>query len=139
MPSKSLRRTTLMAATAAAALALAGVGGAAEARVMSIQGGGEVNVNVSFNSQMPLTDMSDKNLMATQRRGRIFVYNMAKGECAILLSTIASSCRLAGLSVSAQVRNMNNNNPAFIYLNGNARYMIMLKDEGGGAKRKAKP
>ena len=107
--------------------------------MFSAQDSGVVNVNVSFNTQMPLADMSDKVMAETQKRGRIFVYNMARQECQTLLATIAATCRLANLSVSAQVRNQNNNNPVYIYLNGNARYMITLKDSGETPAPASKP
>ncbi|MDH3239346.1 MAG: hypothetical protein OEO83_01625 [Alphaproteobacteria bacterium] len=139
MRSTSHRRLIPLAAFAAAGLALAGADAAAEARSFSVHDAGNVNVNVSFNTQMPLADMSDKTMAETQKRGRIFVYNMANQECETLLATIAATCRLANLSVSTQVRNQNNNNPVFIYLNGNARYMITLKDSGDKPAPAAKP
>lgn len=136
---RSHRRLIPLAVCAAAGLALAGVDATAKARSMSVRDAGHVNVNVSFNTQMPLADMSDKTMAATQKRGRIFVYNMAKQECETLLATIAATCRLSNLSVSAQVRNQYNNNPVSIYLNGNARYMITLKDSGEKPAPAAKP
>lgn len=138
MPKMSRRTPTLLAAFAAAGLALAGAANA-EARSFSMQGAGGVSVNVSFNMQMPLADMSDKTMADTQKRGRIFVYNMAKQECETLLETIAATCQLSNLSVSAQVRNQNNNNPVTIYLNGNARYMITLKDATEKTEPATKP
>lgn len=140
MPRKHRRATPLMAAVAAAGLALAAAGPtSADVMAMPMQAGGMVNVNVNFNTQLPLADMSDKTLAATQKRGRVFVYNMAKEECAVLLSTIAATCRIANLNVSAHVRNQNNANPAFIYLNGNVRYMITLKDEREPATASPRP
>lgn len=139
MPSTSHRRLTTLAVFAAAGLALAGVDADAKARSMSVHDAGNISVNVSFNTQMPLADMSDKTMAATQKRGRIFVYNMAKQECETLLATIAATCRLVNMSVSAQVRNQHNNNPIYIYLNGNARYMITLKDSGEKPAPAAKP
>ena len=110
------------------ALALAGAwGGAARASVMSVSGGAEVSVSVGFSTQMPLTDMTDQTLAATQKRGRIFIYRMAREECALLKATIAESCRLTGLNVNARLTNRSNNTPATLYLNGNARYLITLK------------
>lgn len=139
MPNSSHRRLTPLVAFAAAGLAFAGIGAAAEARSFSVQDAGNVSVNVSFNTQMPLADMSDKTMAETQRRGRVFVYNMVKQECETLLATIAATCRLVNLSVSAQVRNQNNTNPIYIYLNGNARYMITLKESGDAPAPAAKP
>ncbi|HSR55341.1 MAG TPA: hypothetical protein VLN73_03805 [Alphaproteobacteria bacterium] len=138
MPRKSRCRFALIAAMTAAGLAAAGAA-SADVRYPNMQGGGTVNVNVNFNSQLPLADMSDETLAAVQKRGRVFVYNMASEECENLLATIAESCRLTSLSVSAQVRNQNNNKPNFVYLNGSARYMITLKPEGGAPAPATKP
>ncbi|MCH8916589.1 MAG: hypothetical protein IIC52_00875 [Proteobacteria bacterium] len=108
------------------ALALAG-GGAARASVMSMTGGGEVSISVGFSTQMPLPDMTDQTLAATQKRGRTFVYRMAREECALLKATIAESCRLTSLNVNARLTNRASNTPATLHLNGNARYLITLK------------
>ena len=110
------------------ALALAGAGGgAARASVMSMTGGGEVSISVGFSTQMPLPDMTDQTLAATQKRGRTFVYRMAREECALLKATIAESCRLTSLNVNARLTNRASNTPATLHLDGNARYLITLK------------
>jgi hypothetical protein len=57
---------------------------------------------------------------------------MARRECAILKATIAATCRLTNLNISAQLRDHNQHNPLKLYLNGNAQYVITLKEEGGG-------
>ncbi|TDI68023.1 MAG: hypothetical protein E2O90_01305 [Alphaproteobacteria bacterium] len=111
-------------------LALAGAGawgGVAKASIMSVSGGAEVSVSVGFSTQMPLPDMTDQTLAATQKRGRTFVYRMAREECALLKATIAESCRLTGLNVNARLTNRASNTPATLHLNGNARYLITLK------------
>ncbi len=110
------------------ALALAGAGGGAtKASVMSGTGGAEVSVSVGFSTQMALADLTDQTLAATQKRGRTFIYRMAREECALLKATIAESCRLTGLNVNARLTNRRNNTPATLHLNGNARYLITLK------------
>jgi hypothetical protein len=99
----------------------------AKARSMSVSGGGEVNVSVSFSTQMPLADMTDQTLASTQKKGRTFVYRMAREECTVLKAVIAETCRLASLNVSARLNNHSNNQPVTLHLNGNARYLISLK------------
>ena len=101
-------------------------GASAKARAMSVHDGG-VNVSVNFTMHMPLTDTSDQVVSDTQKRGRTFIYRMASEECAVLMKTIASTCRLTNLNVSAQVRDHSHNRPVTLYLNGSARYMITLK------------
>lgn len=116
-----------VAVAAVPCLALAGPWTAsAKARVMSVAGG-EINVSVSFSTQMALDDTTDQTLADTQKRGRTFIYRMAREECGVLKATIADSCRLAGLNVNAQLRNQYNNRPVTLYLNGNATYLISLK------------
>lgn len=128
MKSQHHHRLPWLAALAIVGLALTGAwGGSAKASVMSVTGGGEVSVSVGFSTQMPLTDMTDQTLAATQKRGRTFVYRMAREECALLKATIAESCRLTGLNVNARLTNRSSNTPATLYLNGNARYLITLK------------
>ena len=87
-----------------------------------------VNVNVSFNTQMPLPDVSEQTLVNTQQTGRKFIYRMASKECAILKATIAKTCRLTNLNISAQVHEQNHQRPIKLYLNGNAQYAITLKE-----------
>ncbi len=99
----------------------------AEARTMSMVSGGDVSVSVGFSTQMPLTDSSDQALASTQKRGRTFIYRMARDECAVLKATIADTCRLASLNVNARLNNPRHNQPVTLHINGNARYLISLK------------
>ena len=100
----------------------------ASARSMPLHAARFVNVNVSFNTQMPLPDVSEQTLVNTQQTGRKFIYRMASKECAILKATIAKTCRLTNLNISAQVREQNHQRPIKLYLNGNAQYAITLKE-----------
>ena len=102
-------------------------GASAKARSISHPGGGEVSVSVSFSTQMPLDDTSDQTLAGTQKRGRTFIYRMAREECTVLKAIIAETCRLASLNVNARLNNRSSNQPVTLYLNGNARYLISLK------------
>ena len=63
----------------------------ASMRSSLLQGPEIVNVNVSFNSQVPLADTSDDAIADTQRTGRRFIYRMAVRECAVLRACFESS------------------------------------------------
>ena len=89
-----------------------------------------VNVNVSFNSHLPITRTDDEALADLQTEGRKRVYGMAARECTFLLNSIASSCRLTGISVSTQIQHQNGANPPMLYLNGSAQFAITLKTTG---------
>ena len=103
----------------------------AEATIRSslMQGSNVVNVNVSFNSQVPLADTSDEAIARTQKRSRRFIYRMAVKECAVLKETIAETCRLTNLNVSTNVQHRSGNNPVMLNLNGNAQFSISLKSD----------
>ena len=103
--------------------------GPAIARTVPFHQGDFINVNVSFNTYVPLPDSQERTLVDTQHAGRRFIYRMAIRECAVLRETIAKSCRLSNLNISAQVRDNNNRGPVKLYLNGSAQYAITLKDE----------
>ena len=127
MKSQHHHRLPWLAVLIIIGLTLAGAwGGSAKARIMSVTGGGEVSVSVGFSTQMPLADTTDQTLASTQKRGRTFVYRMAREECALLKATIAETCRLASLNVNARL-NKHSNQPVTLYLNGNARYLLTLK------------
>lgn len=127
---KGYHQLLLAGAAAVAVLCLSLTGpwaASAKARVMNIAGG-EVNVSVGFSTQMPLDDMSDQALASTQKRGRTFIYRMAREECAVLKAALAETCRLASLNVNARLNTHHSNQPVTLYLNGNARYLISLKN-----------
>ena len=127
MKSKQPYGLTWLAVLAIAGLALTATWGAsAKARSVSMQGGG-ITVSISFNTQMPLSDVTDQTLLNTQKQGRTFVYRMAKEECALLKATIAATCRLTSLNVNSQLRNQHGNRPVSLNINGSARYLITLK------------
>ncbi len=99
----------------------------ASMRSSLLQGSEIVNVNVSFNSQVPLADTGDDAIANTQRKGRRFIYPMAVRECAVLKETIAETCRLTNLNVSTNVQLQPNRSPPMLNLNGNAQFAISLK------------
>jgi hypothetical protein len=102
---------------------------AAIARSLPLKAGQFVNVNVGFSTHVPLPDVDEQTLIDKQQTGRTFIYKMASKECAILKATIAKTCRLTNLNVSAQIREQYNQTPIELYLNGNAQFVITLKDE----------
>ncbi len=117
--------------TCAAALLLGSVGtGSATARLMSPYQANTVNVSISFNSQSPLTETSEKAIAAIQKMGRKLIYKMAREECETLQSTIAETCTLTNLNVSSQLRQQHNR-PNSLYINGSAQFSITLKPEDG--------
>lgn len=129
-----MRTSFIAAAPAAALLGLGALAAgtvlptAAGARSAQFQTADVVNVTVSFNTQVPLSDLSEEALAESQTAGRKFVYRMARDECAVLKSTIARTCRLANLNVGTRVQRPNSQNPVLLYINGNANFAISLKD-----------
>ncbi len=113
--------------TFAAAVLLTSVGaGSATARLVSPYQDNVVRVNISFNSQSPLTDTSAQAVAAIQKMGRKLIYKMAREECETLRKTIAKTCSLTNLNVSSQLRHQHNA-PKSLYINGSAQFSITLK------------
>ena len=98
----------------------------ADARSIAVPGHQPVHVNVSFNMQVPISDMDEETLANSQQDARKLVYRMTTRECEILEEVIAESCRLTHINVSTQVQH--HNNPATLYVNGNATFAITLKE-----------
>ena len=96
---------------------------------MPLHGAQVVTVNISFSTQIPLADLSEETLAASQKSGRSFIYRLARGECAVLKSIIAETCRLTSLNVSTQIQRHNNQNPVMLYINGNANFAIGRKTD----------
>ncbi len=96
---------------------------------MPLHGAQVVTVNVSFSTQVPLADLSDETLAASQKSGRSFIYRLARDECAVLKSIIAETCRLTSLNVSTQIQRYNQRNPVMLNINGNANFSVGLKTD----------
>lgn len=120
--------TTLL--TVAGALGLTSVSSQGEARSLAAPASSFVNVNVSFDMQMPLAGDEMKTLSDAQIRGRKMIYIQAVNECPVLLDTIAATCSLTRLNVSTRVNHRDNNQQQFLHLNGNAQFAITLRDTG---------
>ena len=89
-----------------------------------------VNVAVNFSTKVPLPDLAEETLAASQKSGRISLYGLARDECAVMKTVIADACRLTNINISTQIQNYNNGQPVMLYINGNANFTISLKDEG---------
>ncbi|NNJ75033.1 MAG: hypothetical protein HKP56_07725 [Anderseniella sp.] len=117
--------TALM--TVAVALGLTAVSSQGKARSLAAMASEIVNVNVSFDMQMPLADDEMKTLSDAQISGRKMIYRQAVTECPVLLGTIAATCRLTRLNVSTRVNRPNNQHEQLLHLNGNAQFAITLQ------------
>jgi hypothetical protein len=121
-------------ATAVAALALASFTFAAlpadtaAARSATLSGAQGVVVNVNFQTQLPIDDLSDEAIVKSQESARALLYKLANKECGLLTATIAKTCRLSGLSINVNMQNRNNQSSTYLYVKSNARYTITLKD-----------
>ena len=105
-----------------------GLAAEAVGRSMPFDTARSVNVNASFRTFLTLPDESEQALASTQKRGREFIYRMAGEECAVLKATIAQTCRLTNINVSARIQDHHNQNPLRLYLDGNAQFTITLKN-----------
>jgi hypothetical protein len=85
-----------------------------------------VRVQVAMNFFVPwsMDDVDDEAHRARQR-ARQMVYDLAAKECAVLLSSLAGSCRLEALSVN--VNRQPSQQPSGFYVNGSMTYSITLK------------
>jgi len=110
-----------LAATAAPATA------AASEIVMRSPNRAPVNVNVSFNAQIPMVDTSEEAMAEAQAQMRRSFYRMARQECEQLLAEIAATCSLIHLNVNTSIQNYNNQQPPMMNANSNAGYAITLK------------
>ncbi len=118
-----------------AGLALAPAEAPAETSIMALTHGGQpVNVNVGFNTQVPLADLREETLAAAQKAGREYLYRLGRQECALLKAVIAKTCRLTNLNVNTQIQQQRHNAQPLLRINGNATFTISLKDDeaGGG-------
>ena len=115
---------------ALAATALIQQPAAALAQTMPFPANRVVNVSVSFNTQLPLPDLSEAAIADAQKNGRLSLYRLARDECAVMKTVIAEACQLANINVSTQIQNYNNGQPIMLYVNGNANFTISLKAVG---------
>lgn len=126
-----IKSATTVAALALASFTVAAVpADTAKARSASLGGVQPVVVNVNFQTQLPIDDLSDEAIVKSQESARALLYKLANKECGLLTATIAKTCRLSGLSINVNMQNRNRSNQAltYLYVKSNARYSITLKD-----------
>lgn len=123
---KALTMTAFMTV----ALGLTSIASQGEARSLAAPASAIVNINVSFDMQMPLAGDEMTTLSDAQIRGRKMIYRQAVTECPVLLETIAATCRLTRLNVSTRVNRQNPHQAQLLHLNGNAQFAITLRDAG---------
>ena len=123
---KALAVTALMTI----ALSVTSVSSQGEARSLAAPASAVVNINVSFDMQMPLAGDDMTTLSDAQIRGRKMIYRQAVTECPVLLDTIAAACRLTRLNVSTRVNRQKAHQDQILHLNGNAQFAITLRDAG---------
>lgn len=128
---KCMRLKTAVAVLALASFAVVAVSvDTAAARSASFGGVQPVFVNVNFQTQLPLDDLSDEAIVKSQESARALLYKLANKECGLLRETIAETCRLSGLTINVNMQNRNRSNQAqtYLFVKSNARYSITLKD-----------
>ncbi len=91
-----------------------------------------VNINISFGAEVPLPALSEDTLAAARKAGREYAYRLGREECALLMATIAKTCRLVDISTSADLAQRYYTNSPRLYFNGNASFIIDLKDAAAG-------
>jgi len=128
MKARYQRTKPMLAALAVAGLAVTTLPSLAESRSIPFDGSQTVKVQIGFSLQMPLANDNEKTLLDSQQSSRRVLYEMASKECTLLKATIAETCRLTNLNVSAQVR-QHSNMPVALMLNGHAHFAITLKGE----------
>jgi hypothetical protein len=101
----------------------------AAAQSMSFPPARVVSVSVNFSTQVPLPDLSEEAITASQKSSRIALYRLARDECAVMKTVIAEACQLTNMNISTQIQNHNNQNPVTLYVNGNANFTISLKED----------
>lgn len=126
----NLSRNLTACTLAALALAAASTGASASphGRTFAPHSDQVVQVNVNVNTVVPLADLGDQSVTGAQRRSREMMYRQAREECQVLEATIAATCHLNSINVSAQLRDHRNQQPPNLYINGNYRFTITLKE-----------
>lgn len=110
------------------AFALAATAASADSTTDRSQQYAPVRVSVAVNFFVPApTDASSAALKA-QADARRTVYDAATHECAVLLDTMASDCRLEQLNVNINVnRNYNPQVGEGFTVSGNMRFLVTMK------------
>jgi hypothetical protein len=94
---------------------------------------GAAEVRVNYSIRVPLKGDDEASQNETMEHGRRMLYEMSAKECELILATIASSCRLEGLNIQANVMRRNRHNGDALNLSANARFKIELKERPASA------
>ena len=91
----------------------------------------KVNVSFSFSTRIPVPDFAEATISKLQDAWHERIYRMARKECSLLTATIAETCRLTDVGLSADLDRRSDPVPLF-YLDGNASFTIVLRDDATG-------
>jgi hypothetical protein len=97
-------------------------------------GNGEIRVNASLMMSQVISTADKSALTDAQTAARKNAYELAGGECKLLLDTIARECRLESLNVSSNLQNQFfRGDPSNMVLNtnSNATFRIVPKQQSG--------
>ncbi len=94
---------------------------------------GAAEVRVNYLIRVPIKGDDENSQNATMEQGRRMLCEMTAKECDLILATIASSCRLEGLNIQANVMHQNRHDDDQLNLSANARFKIELKAKPEGA------
>ncbi|MEM9026735.1 MAG: hypothetical protein AAGC70_00030 [Pseudomonadota bacterium] len=90
--------------------------------------GGGVSISVSYQFFMEGNPRSIEEQAVLSEKGRRAVYTLLAKECAALLETIASSCKISRANVSSQMNTSTSRYQARgVRVSGSATYRISLK------------
>ena len=90
-----------------------------------------VNINISFGAEVPLPALSEESLAAARKAGREYTYRLVSEECALLMATIAKTCRLIDISTLSDLTQQYYGISPQLYINGSANFIITLKEAAG--------
>ena len=89
-------------------------------------GTGEIQVSVNYSLAIPLKSDAENAQAEALEKGRRAVYGIAAGECKVLQSTIATTCRMERLNVQSNVQRGPRASEQ-VHVSGNATYRVTLK------------
>jgi hypothetical protein len=88
---------------------------------------GATEVRVNYSIRVPIKGDDENSQNAMMEQGRRMLYEMSAKECDLILATIASSCRLEGLNIQANVMRQGRHDADSLNLSANAQFNIELK------------
>jgi hypothetical protein len=90
----------------------------------------EIRVTSNFNISEPVAPGDKASLTELEAAARKTIYEIAGGECKLLLETIARECRIESLNVNSNVQSQNFRDPSSSVLNtsSNSVFRIIPKD-----------